>query len=139
MALAAVQIKWGAYYRVGVAEVDTQHEEIAQMLNDLCATAGRPTSRGAQVEAFHAIVDAVAEHFETEEKLMRRSACPDYDLHKAEHDFFSAQLLNAQEQIAGGQVEIDETLLVYLRDWLRNHILVADRRMGRHLQSRGRS
>ncbi len=78
-----------------------------------------------------------AEHFEYEEKLMKRTKCPDYELHKAEHDYLAAQVINFQEQFAAEFVNLDEAFLTFLRDWLRNHMMVADRRMSRHLRSVG--
>lgn len=137
MSLPIPQMKWGAHYHVGVAEVDDQHEQIVAVINAMCENlrSGAPEER--QAPLIEELIRRAVEHFEYEEGLMKKSLCPDYELHKAEHEFFAAQALNFQEQFHGGLVKVDEAFLVYLKDWLRNHMLVADRRMSRHLRASG--
>lgn len=137
MALPIPSLKWGAHYHVGVEEVDHQHEHIAAVVNALgdCLRLGSP--RAQQAALLEELIRRAADHFEYEEKLMRRTRCPDYELHKAEHDYLAAQAMNFKDQFLSGVVNLDEAFLTFIRDWLRNHMLVADRRMSRHLRSVG--
>jgi hemerythrin len=137
MALPIPQLKWGAHYHVGVAEIDDQHEQIASVVNDLCDCLRRRAPRQEMAPLVEALVHRASDHFAYEEGLMRKTDCPDYELHKAEHDFLIAQVLNFQEQHQAGMAQVDEAFLTYIKDWLRNHMLVADRRMSRHLRTLG--
>jgi hemerythrin len=68
---------------------------------------------------------------------MREKAYPDVDLHKAEHDFLLAQVAHFREEYAAEKVDLSESMMDYLRDWLRDHILISDRRMSRFLKGEG--
>jgi len=80
------------------------------------------------------LIESVHAHFTDEEALMQEKGYPDFDLHKAEHDFLLAQVLNFREEFAADKVGFSESMMDYLRDWLRDHILISDRRMARFLK-----
>ena len=43
-------------------------------------------------------------------------------------------MLNFREEFAADKVGFSESMMDYLRDWLRDHILISDRRMARFLK-----
>jgi hemerythrin-like metal-binding protein len=137
MALPIPQLKWGAHYHVGVEEVDHQHEHIAAVINTLGDTLRQGDQRTQQLALLDELLRRSAAHFEYEESLMQRTRCPDFELHKAEHEYLAAQVINFKDQFAEEFVQLDEAFLTFLRDWLRNHMMVADRRMSRHLRAVG--
>jgi hemerythrin-like metal-binding protein len=121
-------------YATGVERIDREHEGLTDLLNALNESfrAGRP---GAVVLfRFDQLIAAVREHFENEEKMARDAAYPDADLHEAEHEFLLQQVDQYREQFAAGAVTMTESMLDFLRDWLRDHILISDRRLGRFLR-----
>jgi len=130
-------MRWLDLYATGIPKIDRQHETLTDLLNALneAHRAGKP--RDVLLFRLEQLIEAVHEHFADEEALMREQGYPDVDLHKAEHDFLLAQVLHFREEFAADKVGLSESMMDYLRDWLRDHILISDRRMARFLKGEG--
>jgi hemerythrin len=127
-------MRWMDLYATGIAKIDYQHETLTDLLNALneAHRAGKP--RDVLLFRLDQLIESVHAHFTDEEALMQEKGYPDFDLHKAEHDFLLAQVLNFREEFAADKVGFSESMMDYLRDWLRDHILISDRRMARFLK-----
>jgi hemerythrin len=133
MAIAAGLFVWGRHYLTKVEEIDHQHEEIACLLNELHAERRKGAPLEQQRALYAALVKAVVDHFRTEESYMRRLRYEGFELHRAEHNALVENALALSKQLeTGGCAEVDAGL-EYIKDWLRNHLLTSDRRMGRFL------
>ena len=97
-----------------VAEPD--HAEIARLLDGL--------------------MDYTTSHFIAEEELFQRLAYPQAAAHKAEHDHFTAQIMDLLQRHEQGQVSGGEALEL-LMSWLLNHIVKVDRAYVDFFQSQG--
>jgi len=124
-------MRWLDLYSTGIETIDRQHENLTDLLN--CLNEAWRTGKGHDVLLFRLdqFLDAVGAHFRDEETLMQEKAYPDLDLHRAEHDFLLVQVLQFRTQFANTEVELTESMLDFFRDWLRDHILISDRRLGR--------
>jgi hemerythrin len=114
--------------------VDRQHENLTDLLN--CLNEAWRTGKSHDVLLFRLdqLLAAVGAHFRDEEQIMIENEYPDLDLHKAEHDFLLEQVLQFRTQFAAEEAELTESMLDFLRDWLRDHILISDRRLGRFVR-----
>jgi len=130
-------MRWLDLYATGIGKIDRQHETLTDLLNALneAHRAGKP--KDVLLFRLEQLIEAVHEHFTDEEALMRERGYPDADLHKAEHDFLLAQVLHFREEFAADKAGLSESMMDYLRDWLRDHILISDRRMARFLKGEG--
>lgn len=121
---------WSDDFSVGIEEIDAQHKELVDLLNQLHEAIhehhGRDTSR--------AILDKLADytrtHFAVEESLMRVTNYPDFAQHKQNHEDLIAQVQALQEKLDNGQAAITFELLHFLKVWLTRHINEADKRFG---------
>ncbi|QSI77826.1 MULTISPECIES: bacteriohemerythrin [Niveibacterium] len=121
---------WSDDFSVGIEEIDAQHKELVDLLNQLHEAIhehhGRDTSR--------AILDKLADytrtHFAVEESLMRVSNYPEFAQHKQNHEDLIAQVHALQEKLDSGQAAITFELLHFLKVWLTRHINEADKRFG---------
>ena len=131
MAVGTALMRWLDLYTTGIPSIDRQHEHLTDQLNGL--NEAHRAGKGHEVILFRLdqLIEAVLEHFTAEEALMREKSYPDFDLHKAEHDFLSAQVGQFRQEFAAGTTDLSDSMMDYLRDWLRDHILVSDRRMSR--------
>jgi hemerythrin-like metal-binding protein len=127
-------MRWMDLYDTGIEKIDRQHETLTDLLNALneAFRGGRPHE--VLLFRLDRLIESTHEHFTDEEALMRDKEYPDVDLHKAEHDFLLAQVAHFREEYAASKVELSESMMDYLRDWLRDHILISDRRMARFLK-----
>ncbi len=126
-------MRWLDLYSIGIEQVDRQHEDLTDLLNCLNEAWRSGKSRDVLLFRLDQFLDAVGAHFRDEETLMAEKKYPDFDLHRAEHDFLLVQVLHFRTQFATSEEELTESMLDYFRDWFRDHILISDRRMGRYL------
>ncbi|MCW5982680.1 MAG: hemerythrin family protein [Bryobacteraceae bacterium] len=127
-------LRWGGHYRVGIGEMDRDHEALIELLNRL----DEQFRNGENAEALQAtlrrLVTEAQTHFRMEERLMKRLAYPRKDAHKAQHDFLIGHVAEFQREFEAGKAELTESVMTYLRDWLRDHLLVSDKQLGRFLE-----
>lgn len=124
-------IRWGTPYKLGHEEIDHQHEQIIQLLNELHGHWEANATRQELTGYLAKLIDATVAHFRTEERVMVSARYPRYQSHKAEHDAFAAAVVAFQKKFEAGEAYIDNALFDYLSTWLRNHLIASDRPMGR--------
>jgi hemerythrin len=124
---------WGQHYLTGIDEIDHQHEEITILLNELHDLRRSLAPRKRQGQALDSLISAVGEHFRTEESIMREACYEGFELHKLDHDAFVGKALAMRAQFESGQDDVLDGGLEFVKDWLRDHMLTSDRRMGRAL------
>lgn len=131
--------RWRELYATGIEDIDQQHERITGLLNELQdafkSGAGRP-ELGPRWEA---LTQAISEHFGHEERLMKKYSYPAAESHRREHHGLTERLAAFHQRFQAGDEELTESVLVFLKDWLRDHLLIADKRMGDYLRPRRRS
>lgn len=124
-------MRWLDLYSTGIEKVDRQHENLMDLLNCLNEAWRGAKSHDVLLFRLDQLLDAVGAHFRDEETLMAEKEYPDIELHRAEHDFLLVQVLQFRTQFATNEAELTESMLDFFRDWLRDHILISDRRLGR--------
>ena len=132
-------IQWTTAFSVGIAELDSQHQELfrrAGMLIDAMAPRGAGDEARLHLEALQAYA---VEHFCVEEAWMRDARFPGYVRHKAEHDRFIEDLhALAREHEARGRGAFESLRATrWLAQWLDEHVKGTDAEMGRFLARRG--
>lgn len=117
---------WSPALSVGNDQIDRQH----QQLLSLCAQAVKAFDTEAPgKESFHELLNDVAalaaRHFDTEEKVLARHACPTLAAHKAEHEKYLELL--AELLVKATNQELDRAGLdSFLSDWLGRHLHEVD-------------
>jgi len=124
-------VVWSEDYATGDAEIDAQHKQLFQYLDDL-ETHMEEGIDDAYVKRF---LDALGiytrSHFCYEEICMRVKKCPVAERNKDQH----AKLLDAYIQfcrrfeVEGASEDLLNRLHDFLESWLINHILKIDTHM----------
>jgi hemerythrin len=133
-------IQWNDATRTGVAEMDDQHRILVDTLIEATERlSGNPGSRLFDRITRDLLAYAIY-HFGTEEKLMAHcryadAAPDDAALHLAQHRQFSQRVVALRAEASQGGQESRDALLAFLRDWLVNHILTTDQRLGRFISA----
>lgn len=132
---SAEPIDWEDAFATGVDEIDEQHRILINTLNG----ANNLLTDASSLEVLNQITKDLLSyalyHFETEEELMQTSGYAEEQAeearqHLSEHRSFSATVVSVREKIqAGHRVPRDE-LLSFLNNWLVNHILQTDKKLG---------
>lgn len=129
-------VQWRDEYRIGIASVDHEHQELIQLINDLYAHLQGDADKDA-VAAFLGEVNAkISAHFALEEKIMRERGYDQLADHKADHE----RLLDGIRDIMDGYDRgayraFDEKLAAHLRDWFAEHFRTKDARLHKMLGS----
>lgn len=114
------KIEWLDQYNTGIAEIDTQHQQIVEYLNQLRESRMSGNIQGAG-DVLDGMVDYTLSHFAFEESLMEQVNYPYASAHKSVHDTFIKRVAQFQVRFREGE-NVTEELHALLKRWLINHI-----------------
>ena len=119
---------WKPEYAIQDSRVDTQHERLFQIYNQIAAT---PLGSVDQEQLMHDLYSYAVFHFSEEEALMATVNFPEaaFERHRKSHLAFFRTLERLRTQSV-------ETALEFFREWLLRHILNDDQEIGRFLEGR---
>ena len=114
------KIVWLDKYNTGIAEIDSQHRQIAEYLNQL-REAHLQRNQKAIKEVLDGITDYTWSHFAFEEALMEQAEYNFAKAHKNVHEIFIKRVDKFVSRFQTGE-DITEELYLLLKRWLINHI-----------------
>jgi len=122
------KVEWTDEFSVGVAILDEQHKILVGMINKLIETPDVASNSDIITELLDGMIQYAITHFEKEEGMLRTHAYPDFQSQKEQHVAFIARTAEFCKVEEGTLVvqNFSESVLVYLREWWVNHILVDD-------------
>jgi hemerythrin len=126
-------LHWTPELSIGIAEIDQQHKVLVEIINRLHETMKVGAPRPAVSRILAELSSYVAMHFSREETLMQHAGFPGLASHRADHENLTAQVTAFRERFAEGAVTLSLPLMRFLRDWLKEHILGADKEYGTYL------
>lgn len=119
---------WYKKYSVNNEELDNHHKALFDMLNRLyenCLGKDRPHCLDPIIEE---LVSYSNYHFSAEEQYMRNLKYRDIDKHISEHKAFTQRALQLQQVVSKDDFELTKELIVFLGNWLLNHVMVEDKK-----------
>ncbi len=132
-------IHWRDDMSVGVAQLDDDHKGLIAILNRLGhalhgdavngegGVPSRDDQRTVLTLGLRALESYMKVHFAREERAMQVGGFPGLDGHKPQHRDFIEEMTEMTNRFeAGGDTDLLEDLVLYLRDWLIHHIMVED-------------
>jgi hemerythrin-like metal-binding protein len=126
-------LTWQANFRIGIEEVDHEHQGLIELINSLHMALGEERS-GERVEAFLGEIFAdISAHFALEEKVMRDRRYDALAEHKADHERLLDDLRDLMDAQADGAVLDDQHFAARLAAWFSGHFQTHDARFHRHL------
>ncbi len=120
-------ISWDNTYSVDIQEIDEQHKCLVEIMNELYIALANRSDTQLIGHVLDKLVDYTRIHFAVEETLMRLFNYSEYDQHKATHDMIVEQVEDFQRKFHTGNNHVGMELLMFLRDWLFDHINKADK------------
>lgn len=126
---------WNNTLATGVRQIDLQHQELIEMINELewAHAAGREAD--ALDDILPRLAAYVLFHFGTEEALMPTAAAyPKAEEHRRQHQEFADQVAALRNRPVAA-IELDP-LIDYLKRWLIEHIMKTDQDLARHISAK---
>lgn len=126
------KIQWQSVFETGIPSVDMQHKKLVGMINQLedALAAGKGVINEEIGSVLVQLVEYTQFHFTDEEKIQKEIGYTDFKGHAESHRLFITQVKAILLKMkSGGAVSAFE-LMNFLRDWLINHIMIEDRRVG---------
>jgi len=125
-----VLIQWRKEFETGIADVDHEHRELVDLINDLHDKVQAGDDR-AHIQQFLGEVFArIAAHFALEESIMRKHRYDEYRAHKSEHEALLDDIRDIMDDVEKDKTEDYRSALSgTVRDWFVNHFKSKDARL----------
>ena len=121
-------IKWGPNFELGIAMIDNQHKRWIQFINDLY----KGLNEGKEAEdlsvVFKKLMDYTDYHFGFEEKYMNEFGYEQTHEHEILHEKFISGLNKMFLDYIEGRSDTVYNLILFLKKWVTNHVIVTDRK-----------
>jgi hemerythrin-like metal-binding protein len=126
---------WKNEYGLGIEEIDNQHRKLIALINKLYEAFIKRSEKENMNTFLKEMLDYARYHFETEEKYFQKIDYPKASEHIKLHNDFEAKAIEFRHRFRLGDT-ITSTLMKFLRDWLKYHILKSDREYAEFLKSK---
>jgi hemerythrin len=130
-----ILIEWQDEFKIGIAEVDHEHQEMIALINELHGAINADASYDRVVESLGDIYAHIAAHFALEEKMMRRSHYPAYGEHKQDHETLLDDLRDIMDEIEDDGTFDQTRLSNDLHRWFSEHFQTHDAKLHRPTQA----
>ncbi|MBF0187921.1 MAG: bacteriohemerythrin [Magnetococcales bacterium] len=129
---------WREEYMTGIAEIDDQHKILVHALNEASEKLTGDFHLSTMEKIVNDLLSYAIYHFETEEELMEEygyemESDEAYRTHLKQHRSFSSRVVEIHEGLKIGTPVPAVQLLDFLNQWLVNHILNTDKKLGAHI------
>jgi len=134
------KLVWSEDFSVHIHRFDDQHKQLIEYINDLYDAMSDKRERDVVARILDELVDYTMTHFIDEEVALLRNDYPEYDRHKEEHDRFVAQVRDMHVRFHAAKSfsrVLCTEIVAVLTDWLKNHIMVVDKRYSDFLTRKG--
>lgn len=128
---------WSDNLAVGNTTIDSQHQKLVGMLNDLHDAMTQRQGRQILASLLVKMTNYAGTHFACEEKLMEQAGYQGLTEHKAIHAQFNTRLAALKARFEGGELSVTLDAMTFLRDWLQNHIMQTDKKYAPSLTAAG--
>ena len=122
---------WDDDMATGVPEIDADHRQIAAIFDDVLLSLAKGYGPGALVTELSRLVDAICEHIEREDDLMRAIDYPSFGAHQADHDEYFNRLSQLMVDCQKHNRCVANKARELLTLWKYNHQELHDRPLAR--------
>lgn len=128
--------EWKPEFSVQIPEIDAQHQRLFALAAELHAALGQGKGYTVLEQCLAGLIDYTKVHFAAEEQFMGRYGYPQSVEHKVEHDKLTAQVLNLQKRFRAGENTLSLSLMIFLKNWLEQHIAGSDQQYSVYIRGK---
>lgn len=121
-------------YYTGNEKIDKEHQQLFTIINRLYSAMREGKSKVILQEILDELLDYTIKHFTDEELYMLSYNYPRYHEHKRIHQELTDKVKQFRQEFMAGNSFISVELLLFLNNWLANHIKVEDFAYMRHIR-----
>lgn len=122
-------IKWRDEFSVGVPEVDYEHQELIELINDLHRSVQEGVTRDQVVARLGEIFAQIAAHFVLEEKVMQETRYRAFPEHKTDHEALLDDLRDIMDEVEDDGEFNEAQLTSDLDRWFSEHFRTHDAKL----------
>lgn len=130
-------MKFTSALSVGYNAIDEQHIRWIDLINAVYNSLASGSSKTTLGKVLKDLVDYTVWHFGFENKMMTEYNYPDKESHMKLHKDFIAEIKKLESRYDSGEEIMGVNVLEFLKDWLSNHIMTIDTKLGAYLESKG--
>lgn len=121
--------KWDATYELGVRDIDDHHRKLVELLNKAYDSILYSTGKDEVQTILQELIEYAEYHFSAEERMMKDVEFRGKKTHLSKHNNFRRQLLDLEQKHLEGTVFIKNDIVLFLWDWLKEHIVKYDKKL----------
>jgi len=133
------KINWEESFSMNDDEIDNQHKKWLSIINTLhdCLMSGDPEEiNTSSIKTMKSMIDYAVLHFSYEEEYMERINYPGLAKHRDIHAGFLKMIREQYTDLKSGKKILSTELMLMLNNWLKNHILVEDKKYSLYADSK---
>lgn len=130
-------VHWSEAFRVNIEEVDRQHIGLFDAMNQLYLAIQRGSGADQVQQQLDRLVALAKQHLLDEERLMERGGYSDLIAHKEVHVKLLQDLARHLASFADGEPDADLNIVMFLKNWLIDHIFRVDKQYVSELHAAG--
>ncbi len=130
--------EWNSQLDTGIESIDLQHRQLVALLDKLSEAMEAGTGTDLLSEILESLEDYTAVHFSEEEGYMLDSGYTETSGHRTAHKIFQNKIQELKQDFQKdrhGALSI--RLVLFLRNWLTDHIGSIDQQLSKHLRQSG--
>lgn len=121
-------LAWSEAYAVGNAMLDSDHRILMNLINQLHDATETGQSRAVVGTVVSVLVEYTEHHFRREEAVLAAAHYPHLDAHRQSHHALEEKVRDIRDRWnAGDRSVLDDEVMSFLKRWLTEHILGADK------------
>lgn len=124
------------FLSLGIKTVDLQHEKFFKMLDELRLYSASKDNKLLIENLLEEFSAYATYHFVAEERMMKKSEFPLYEVHMHQHLFFKQKLDEFKQALEYKNEMVDEQMLNFLRKWFVVHISEQDKQYADYIKLR---
>jgi hemerythrin-like metal-binding protein len=127
-------VEWRPEFAIGLPEVDHEHRELIELINQAHAGLGEGAGAEAVSEVLGEIHARIAAHFALEERIMREAHYDGFDAHKDDHEHLLDEIRDIMDAYED-RAEFDQAAFgARLGAWFTEHFRSEDARLHKFLR-----
>ena len=122
--------------KLDIPEIDSQHETLIRLINELHETLLQGADKAALDSILSQLLEHARSHCSYEEQLMLQCSYPGYEAHKSDHNRLMQHLTGLIERYRNGELLLSFAVVLELKGWATVHIEKSDMPLGAFLNER---
>jgi len=127
-------VEWRDEFEIGIKEVDFEHQELIDLINESYDEAKKDGSTLAVLDSLGEVFMQISAHFALEEKEMRKLKYDQYEDHKEDHEDLLDSIRDIMDDYEERETLDEEEFGERLKNWFVNHFSTKDARLHKFLK-----